>query len=101
MSNSFLIKNIHSEKIKLKVKSMVSEDKKPSLALVRAYFYIMFSSFSTHDIYPGLNMLQEMKLENELINDFKSLNVEKINKLKSDTFDSVYGQSSCNYILNL
>jgi len=54
----------------------------------------MFSDFNTSATTFDHKNLSDMKLESEFINDIKTINVEKINKLGNNTFDSIYGNNS-------
>jgi hypothetical protein len=54
----------------------------------------MFNNFSTKDINCEIKTVAEMKQENELLSDIKSLNIDKINKLSSESFDNIYGRNS-------
>ena len=73
------------------------------MQLSHAYFYIRFTNFianENNDKALEFKSMSEMNLENELINDIKSLNVEKINRIKEDLFDKVYGAGSSKQLLS-
>ena len=84
------------KKINTKIKQLYNQD--ATLPLEHAYFYIRFTNFNTCENNEKQTLefkrFNEMKQENELIKDIKTLNIEKINRLKGDEFDSVYGVGS-------